>query len=75
MKTKIYFAAPLFNAGEKGFNSELTRVLEDSGYDVFLPQRDGHEAATLTESQAEIDMRMFQRYNLRKQRKEYIRNS
>lgn len=40
-KTKVYFAAPLFSQSEKDFNLELTKVLEDHGYQVFLPQRDG----------------------------------
>ena len=40
-KTKVYFAAPLFSQGEKDYNLELTKVLEDHGYQVFLPQRDG----------------------------------
>ena len=53
MKTKVYFAAPLFNAGEKDFNLQLTAILEDAGYEVFLPQRDGFEAATMSGSQAE----------------------
>ena len=44
---KVYFAAPLFNQGEKDYNLELTKVLEDHGYQVFLPQRDGYLAAEL----------------------------
>ena len=40
-KTKVYFAAPLFSQSEKDYNLELTKVLEDHGYQVFLPQRDG----------------------------------
>jgi nucleoside 2-deoxyribosyltransferase len=44
---KIYFAGPLFNQAEKEFNLRITKVLEDCGYQVFLPQRDGIEAATL----------------------------
>ena len=42
--TKVYFAAPLFNDAEKSFNLALTAILEDAGYNVFLPQRDGYEA-------------------------------
>lgn len=61
MKTKVYFAAPLFNVGEKSFNSELTDILEDAGYDVFLPQRDGHEAATMRGSQAEKVNQIFKK--------------
>ena len=44
---KIYFAAPLFCKGEKDFNLLLTSILENAGYDVFLPQRDGYEACKL----------------------------
>ena len=43
----VYFAGPLFNQAEKDFNLKLTKVLEDNGYHVFLPQRDGIEAASL----------------------------
>ena len=44
---KVYFAGPMFNAAEKGFNLKVTQVLEKYGYQVFLPQRDGIEAAKL----------------------------
>ena len=44
---KVYFAGPMFNQGEKDFNLKIVKVLEDSGYEVFLPQRDGIEAALL----------------------------
>ena len=44
---KVYFAGPLFNSGEKEFNLKMTKVLEDHGYQVFLPQRDGIEGALL----------------------------
>jgi nucleoside 2-deoxyribosyltransferase len=37
----IYFAAPLFCQAEKAFNLQLTGKLEDRGFTVFLPQRDG----------------------------------
>jgi nucleoside 2-deoxyribosyltransferase len=40
---KIYFAGPLFNAAEQEFNSQLTNKLEQLGFKVFLPQRDGVE--------------------------------
>lgn len=39
----IYFAGPLFSLAEKQFNSSLTAKLEDEGFKVFLPQRDGIE--------------------------------
>ena len=44
---KVYFAGPMFNQAEKEFNLKITKVLEDCGYQVFLPQRDGIEAAKL----------------------------
>lgn len=47
--TKVYFAGPLFNEAEKYFNKELTKTLEEFKYEVFLPQRDGYEAAKLLE--------------------------
>lgn len=40
---KIYFAGPLFNQAEKQFNQILTEKLEQNGFEVFLPQRDGAE--------------------------------
>ena len=44
---RVYFAGPMFNQGEKEFNLKITKVLEDYGYQVFLPQRDGIEGALL----------------------------
>lgn len=39
----IYFAAPLFSNAERLFNVSLTQRLEEQGFAVFLPQRDGVE--------------------------------
>ena len=47
VKKRVYFAAPLFNQAEKDFNLRLTQVLEEFGYEVFLPQRDGFLAVEL----------------------------
>ena len=44
---RVYFAGPMFNQAEKDFNVEITSVLEEYGYEVFLPQRNGIEAAQL----------------------------
>ena len=44
---KVYFAGPMFNQAEKDFNLRITELLEEFGYEVFLPQRDGIEAAQL----------------------------
>ena len=44
---KVYFAGPMFNQAEKDYNLKITKLLEEYGYQVFLPQRDGIEAARL----------------------------
>ncbi len=41
----IYFAAPLFSQAEQAFNLQLTEKLEEKGFTVFLPQRDGVESS------------------------------
>ena len=41
----IYFAAPLFCQAEIEFNLRLTGKLEERGFSVFLPQRDGIESS------------------------------
>ena len=46
-KHKIYCAGPLFNPKEREEMAQLASVLEDAGYAVFLPQRDGLEYAEL----------------------------
>lgn len=57
---KIYFAGPLFNEAEKRFNLCITELLEKAGYAVFLPQRDGYEAAKLAGySPAEVCKMIF----------------
>jgi len=44
---KIYCAGPLFNPKEREEMEQIASVLEDAGYSVFLPQRDGLEFARL----------------------------
>ena len=39
----IYFAGPLFNEAERAFNAQLAAKIEEMGFAVFLPQRDGLE--------------------------------
>ena len=56
---KVYLAGPMFNQGEKDFNLEITHVLEEFGYEVFLPQRDGIEAAKLEGKTEEELIRMI----------------
>src|SRR5262245_8768359 len=41
---RIYFAGPLFCDAERTFNLRLAAKLEEKGYHVFLPQRDGVES-------------------------------
>ncbi len=41
---RLYFASPLFNAAEVDFNARLAAAIEELGYQVYLPQRDGYEA-------------------------------
>jgi nucleoside 2-deoxyribosyltransferase len=38
---RIYCAGPLFNRPERDEMAEIARTLEDAGFPVFLPQRDG----------------------------------
>ncbi len=54
MAKKIYCAGPLFNAKEKEEMQEIADALEKSGYDVFLPHRDGFEFANLTKKFEEL---------------------
>ena len=56
---KVYLAGPMFNQGEKDFNLKFTKLLEDFGYQVFLPQRDGIEAAQLQGKSEEELIKMF----------------
>lgn len=51
---KVYLACPMFSQAEKDFNLKIAHVLEEFGYQVFLPQRDGLEAA-LMEGKNEIE--------------------
>lgn len=58
--TTVYFAGPLFCKSELDFNLELVQVLEDAGYTVFLPQRDGFLAAELEgKSEEELTQMIF----------------
>jgi nucleoside 2-deoxyribosyltransferase len=40
---RLYFAGPLFTSSEVAFNARLTAAIEELGYEVYLPQRDGYE--------------------------------
>ena len=50
---RIYFAAPLFSEAEREYNLKIVNILEDHGYEVFLPQRDGFLAPELEGLSAE----------------------
>jgi nucleoside 2-deoxyribosyltransferase len=41
----IYLSAPLFSQAEWVFNVQLTEKLEERGFVVYLPQRDGVEGS------------------------------
>ena len=59
---RVYFAAPLFSQSEKEYNLRITNILEEYGYEVFLPQRDGVEAALLEgKSQQELIEIIFEK--------------
>lgn len=59
---KIYFAGPLFCQSEKDYNLKLATILENAGYKVFLPQRDGYEAVRLKDkTQEEVARMIFDR--------------
>lgn len=44
---KIYFAAPLFNEMELKRNEEITQILRNWGYEVYLPQESAGLSAKL----------------------------
>lgn len=44
---RVYLASPMFSQAEKDYNLKIAHLLEEFGYVVFLPQRDGLEAAYL----------------------------
>lgn len=59
---KIYFAGPMFCMAEKEFNVKIASVLKKHGYQVFLPQQDGFEAAMLEgKSEEELITLIFQK--------------
>lgn len=58
----VYFAGPLFSQAEKDYNLKLTKLLEERGYKVFLPQRDGFEAAQFVgKSEDELTKMIFEK--------------
>ena len=55
----VYFAAPMFCQSEKEYNLKIAKILEDHGYTVFLPQRDGLEAFMLEGKSEEEKTKMI----------------
>jgi len=64
MMKKIYFAAPLFNEMELRRNEEYTELLEQWGYEVYLPQREAGLSARILKDAScdklETNRRIFQ---------------
>jgi len=58
MTKKIYCAGPMFNPKEREEMEEIAGALEDHGFNVFLPHRDGLElaAAALPMDVFELDI-------------------
>lgn len=60
---KIYFAAPLFNEMELKRNEEYTEILENWGYEVYLPQREAGLSAQILKDEnnnkLEVNKRIF----------------
>ena len=44
---RVYFASALFSQGDRDYSLKITHILEEYGYEVFLPQRDGFLAPEL----------------------------
>jgi hypothetical protein len=61
---RVYVGGGLFTNEEKDFHLQLTHELELLGFSVFLPQRDGYEAATLSDWSADERIRRIYRRDL-----------
>lgn len=60
---KIYFAAPLFNEMELKRNEEITSLLRNWGYDVYLPQESAGLSAKIIASgkdKYEVSKKIFE---------------
>ena len=64
----IYFAGPLFSEAEKRFNLRLSERLEEAGFRVFLPQRDGVEGSKPPYDRMNREERRRAMFELDKQR-------
>lgn len=58
---KIYFAAPLFNEMELKRNEEYTKILEQWGYDVYLPQREAGLSAQILKDEKNDKLKINQK--------------
>jgi len=59
---RVYIGGGLFTEEQKAFHLELAQELEALGFSVFLPQRDGYEAAALEDwTDAEKVRRIYRR--------------
>lgn len=59
---RIYFACPMFSAMEKEYGLKLADILSRHGYTVFVPFRDGYEAAQLEgKSEQELVQMIFEK--------------
>ena len=56
---RVYFACPMFSAMEKEYSLKLVSILNKYGYDVFVPFRDGYEAAAFVGKTEEELVRMI----------------
>ena len=59
---RIYFACPMFAAMEKEYSLKLVGILNKYGYDVFVPFRDGYEAAAfIGKTEEELVQMIFEK--------------
>jgi hypothetical protein len=61
---RVYVGGGLFTNEEREFHLRLAHDLEALGFSVFLPQRDGYEAASLADWSAEEKVRDIYRRDL-----------
>lgn len=52
---RIYIAGPMFSQAELEFNEKLAKALENAGFSVFLPQRDGCRMSDLLKTMTPLD--------------------
>ena len=67
MIKKIYIAGPLFNVHEKKYLEDIAAVLEEAGYECFVPHRDKTKVSGLV-----IDPEEFKDNNMTQSTKDAI---